>query len=361
MQKQEFGGWFVSSTLASATVSVLTTLAVGCHLQVTDGSGEGGSSALGGSTATGTGGANATGGSSEFGGAQATGGVSAAASGGTSQAGGGGAGASAGSSGASMGNTNVEDCSNPDVIPNDSREHAVNFGTGATICVVDTSDSDWFYVDAPKDGRAHVIQLDISESPNSWVIADVIAESDGSNMGQVRFSQRGLKATAFVTVGPGTRTLFDFYGFVDNTDTTRIDVSLIAEMDDHEPNNDRASATPITPGTEVAAQLINPYVSQTEQRIADYYQIDVAAGQHTVKVTNVPSDLYPVFQITDSSGAIINSSSHGPNRGATFNFGFTAAAAGTYYLRVENFVDQSVVYTGSEAASYEEQYKFQVD
>jgi hypothetical protein len=346
MQKQEFGGWFVSSTLASATVCVLTTLAVGCHLQVTDGSGEGGSSALGGSTATGTGGTNATTAGSEFGGAQATGGV---------------AGASAGSSGASTGNTNVEDCSNPDAIPNDDREHAVDFGAGATICVVDSSDSDWFYVDAPDDHRAHVIQLDITESQNSWVTADVIAASDGSNMGQVHFSQRGLRASAFVTVGPGTRTLFDFSGFVENSGTTRIDVSLSTEMDDHEPNNDRASATPITAGTEVAAQLINPYVSQTEQRIADYYQIDVAAGQHTVKVTTVPSDLYPVFQVTDSSGAIINSSSHGANRGAMFNFGFTAASAGTYYLRVENFVDQTLVYAGTKAASYNEQYKFQVD
>lgn len=347
MTKRKFGGESCARSLVGGVGFVLLgTLSVACHIQVTDGGGEGGSNAgFGGASPSGSGGSDADGAVSSGGASTASGGASTA-----------GASNSAGS-----GSTNVEDCGHPDALGNDDREHAVNFGSGATICVLDSSDHDWFYVDTPDDHRAHVIQLDFTETAGSWVNASVIASADGSSLGDVHPSQRGLKLSAFVTVGPATHTLFDFHGFVANTDTTRIDVSMLTEMDEHEPNNDRESASAIQVGSEVTAQLINPYVSETNQQIQDWYRLDLAAGKHTVKVTAVPSDLYPTFAVVDSAGAVLSSNAHGANRGATFSFTFTAEAAGAYFLRVENFVDQAVLYAGVRAASYTEPYKFQVD
>jgi len=254
-----------------------------------------------------------------------------------------------------------EDCSNSEKIPNNDRAHAVNFGSGATLCVLNDSDSDWFYVDTPNDGRAHVIKLDISETADSWVDIFVTADKDGSDLGRIHPSQRGLKLSSFVTVGPGTHTLFEVQGYVDNRDTTTIDVSVSSEADVHEPNNDRASATQIQTGSEVSAQLILPYVSQTDQQVQDIYKVQLSAGKHTFQMTAVPSDLYPVIQISDSADTVLSTNLHGPNRGAQFDFDFDVDTAGIYYFRIDSWVDLSIVYSGTEADSYQQPYKFQID
>lgn len=349
-----------SAVLGSLALSATCALAAssgGCQIQLSDGSdaGSGGEHSAapaenGGARATAGGAPNGSGGTPNSG---------QSAAGNTATEGGSGDAGQSGSS--SPTSANREDCSVPDRIPNDDRQHAVNFGSGATLCVTDDQDSDWFYVDTPSDGRAHVIKLDISETDESWVDIFVIADKDGSDMGRIHPSQRGLKLSSFVTVGPGTRTYFQIEGFTTNTDTTTIDVSVTAEMDEHEPNNDRASATQIKLGDEVSAQLILPYVSQTDRQIQDVYKVELAAGEHTFQMTSVPSDLSPAVQVSDSADAIISTHNHAPNRGAKFSFKFTADAPGTYYFTIDSWVDLSIVYSGTEADSYLEPYKFQID
>jgi len=279
---------------------------------------------------------------------------------GSTQAGSANAGAGRSGGASSSSKTHQEDCGNPDAIANDDREHAIDFGAGATLCLIDESDHDWFYVDTPSDNRAHVIELDISEMDDSWVNIDVTAEKDGTSLGRIHPSQRGLKLSGFVTVGPGTRTLFDLHGWVKNSNTTTIDVLVSAEADDHEPNNDRASATLIQPATEISAQLIMPYVSATDQQIQDWYKAELTAGEHTIQVTAVPSDLLPRIQVSNSSDVSLDSG-HGANRGAKFSFTFDADEAGTYYFKFDNFVDSDVLYSGTKADSYTQPYKFRID
>jgi hypothetical protein len=333
----------------------------GCQLQLSDGdaAGRGGDGSAG-VTKTEDGGAM----TASAGASTANAGVPNASHGGSANAAaqGGSANASPGhSGGARSTSTHQEDCENPDAIRNDDREHAVDFGAGATLCLTDGSDNDWFYLDTPSDDRAHVIELDISETADNRIDIYVTAEKDGSDLGLIRPSQRGLKLSAFLTVGPGTRTLFRIQGYGGNTGTTTIEVSDSAEADDHEPNNDRASATQVQAGTEVSAQLIMPYVSATEQHVQDWYKVELAAGKHTFHVTAVPSDINLRVDLIDSTNVVLLSNRHGANRGATFDFTFSLDEAGSYYFVVDNSSSFDVLYSGTKADSYTQPYKFQID
>ncbi|HKO50823.1 MAG TPA: hypothetical protein VJV79_24050 [Polyangiaceae bacterium] len=357
------------SALGSLGLLAICALAAGgggCQLQLADDKASGKSgdgptrmTSAGAGDADGNGGAR----SAESGASNGNGGTPSNDQGGAASAaaGAGSAAAGAGNSTTAGPRTHKEDCGNPDSIPNDDREHAVDFGTGATLCVTNSQDSDWFYVDTPKDDRAHVIQLDISETDGSWIEISITADKDGSDMGRIQLSQRGLKQSSFITVGPGTRTFFQVYGRSSNTDTTTIDVSVSAEADEHEPNNDRASATPIEPASEISAQLILPYVSQTDQQTQDWYEIQLAAGTHTLQMTAVPTDLYPTIQVSSVTEVIIADNKRGANKGAEFSFTFTVKEAGSYYVMIYNWAASRVVSSGTKAASYAEPYTFQID
>ena len=351
------------SALGSLSLLAACALAAGsggCRLELSDGSDSGSGGERANPVAKGDGGAR----SGSDGAPAGAGGASSNAQAGAANSATAGASTAAAAGQSAIANsapTNQEDCSNADKIPNGDREHAVSFGSGATLCVIDDSDSDWFYVDTPSDGRAHVIKLDISETDGSWVDISVTAGNHGSTMGRIHPSQRGLRLTSFVTVGPGTRAFFQVEGYVRNSDTTTIGVSVSTEADEHEPNNDRASATLIQAGNEVSAQLILPYVSQTDQQTQDIYKVELGAGKHTFQMTAVPSDLYPSIDISDSADTILSSHHHGPNRGAKFSFPFTVDAAGSYYFHVESWVDLAIVTSGTQADSYAQPYKFQID
>jgi hypothetical protein len=361
--KQIHFGWRSSalSSLGLLAAFAIATASGGCKIELPDGDSAGSDGdGSAGVTATGKGGATTASG----GATTANGGVPSTSDGGAAnaatQAGSANAGAGA-SGGARSTSIYQEDCANPDPIPNDERERAIDFGAGAIVCPIDSSDSDWFYVDTPNDGRAHVIQLDITETEGSWIDIDVTAAKDGSFVGRIHPSQRGLKLTGFLTVGPGTRTLFDVNGYLENTDTATINVSLTPEADDHEPNNDRASATLIQPASEISAQLILPYVSASDQQIQDWYKVELAAGEHTFELTAVPTDLYPDISVSDSTNAKVKDSQRGPNRGATFSFDFDVEQAGTYYFEVESVGGEDVISTGTKAKSYTQPYKFRID
>src|SRR6478609_8163818 len=264
------------SLLGLLAACAISAASGGCRLELSDGKADNGGDGPAGVTKAGDGGApTASGGAPPANGGAPSGGRSGVASGGT-QAGSAHAGAGP-SGGARSTAVHMEDCENRDAIPNDDREHAVDFGAGAILCLAE-SESDWFYVDMPSDGRAHVIEFDIKEQDDSLIYIAATAEKDGSDLGTIRPSQRGLKLSAFVTVGPGTRTFFEVKGAGSSNDNiTTIDLLVSAEMDDHEPNNDRASATSIQPASEISAQLILPYVSATDQQIEDWYKIELSA------------------------------------------------------------------------------------
>lgn len=326
--------------------------------------GSGAESASGSSSVT-TGGSGATpgGGSavSDGGSVASTGGNASGASlGGTgSTSGGASSTASTGGSAGSPAKTSyVEKCGAPEPASNDDRDSALDLSAGATICL-DAGDEDWFYLDAPDDGKGHVILLDFEEEPTAWVSVNVLAEKDGSAIGSTRLAQ-GVKASVYATVGPGTRTLFQFSPFVGSQALTKVKATLSAESDDQEPNNEREAAATIQAGSEISAQLWVPYVAADEGLAVDWYKVDLSAGSHVLHVTSTPEDLYLEASLSDSARVALDSG-RAPNRGATFNFAFNVASAGTYFIQIENFVGLPLVMLGAKPKFLSEPYKFQID
>jgi hypothetical protein len=161
-------------------------------------------------------------------------------------------------------------------------------------------------------------------------------------------------------VGPGARTLFDFSPIIAAAALTTIKTSLTTEADGYEPNNVREDAAAIQPGREISAQFLVPYVSTDEQAAVDWYKLDLAPGTHVFKLTSVPEDLFIDVDITDSARVAIDSG-RAPNTGATFQFSFEVAKAGSYVFNVTNVVSVPVLITGAKRHFLSESYKFQID
>jgi hypothetical protein len=294
----------------------------------------------GGGTPSAAGGADS---SASGGTASAAGGAESSASGGTAGAVSGGANGtpSAGRGGGASGAPNTpntpdgaahsELCGVEETVQNGDRDQAQPLGTEASFCVDEDDDHDWFYVDVPDDGKAHVIELELTPEPAAWVNAEVYAAADFSKIGAMTIDE-GTKTSAFVTVGPGTRTLFDFSEYAKSEGLTVVRTTVTAEKDPHERNNERDAAATITAGSEVRAQLMVPYTTDADRSSEDWYALDLGAGAHTVRVSAVAQEVYLSIDVLDGSGVAVDSAD-APNRGAIFDFDFEAKTAGTFFFR----------------------------
>jgi hypothetical protein len=291
-----------------------------------------------------------------------TGGTNSAPTGGTSGT------AAGGTNSTPAGGTNstsnsaplVEVCGAEEAIDNNDRDHAQPLGASATFCVKG-SDHDWFYVDAPDDGKAHVLQLDFDEDPEAWIQARVYADADFSDLGGFIIDE-GTKSSVWITVGPGTRTLFDFRQYVSSDGgLSRVKATLTAEKDQYEPNNERDAAVAITQGSPVRAQLIVPYVADNQRTPDDWYKVELAAGAHVFKLTEVPQDVYLKVAISDSNRVAVASDTP-PNEGATFDFPFEVKADGTYYFQLSIYIGGlPVIIEGNPPGFVTDEYAFTVE
>jgi hypothetical protein len=356
--KRRIDGW----TSIGGSLCVLS-LGTACHVVVEKDDGTGGEREMGvdssGGTSALTGGrapvAGASGGAPEGGNVAVAGGG--ASTGGTKAGteGGGGAEAGATSSDAPY----VEACGAAEPTNNDARESALDLSAGATLCMSDENDDDWFYLDAPDDGKGHVIQLDITQEPAARIGMTLFAKQDGSEMGMA-YLEQGVSGSVYASVGPGTRTLIDFAPFWARDALATVKASLLTESDAYEPNNDRDAAATIQPGTEISAQLIVPYASLAQNSAVDWYKVELTAGSHVFHLTAVPEDLNVRASLSDS-GRVDLATQHAPNRGAIFDFSFDVKTAGIYFFVVDSFGDLPILVNGTKPRFLGEPYKFQID
>jgi hypothetical protein len=341
----------------------------GCKLNVSNDGGDAGSSSQGDEDDD----RNATGG--RDGGSPGASGGTPEAAGGTPEAAGGtpaAAGGSASESGGSVATggedsststapAHFEDCGASETTANDDRDSARALGAEATFCVDQSSDRDWFYVETPDDGKAHVIQLDFDQSARAYVAFEVYAAKDFSNMGGLTLG-RGAKETVFVSVGPGTRTLFEFRSYVGASEgPISVRTSVTAERDQYEPNNDRGAAAEISAGAPISAQLIVPYSASDDRSPADWYKLELGAGEHVFKVGSSPQEVYFGVEIYDGDGVNILKET-APNKGAIFGTNFEVDEAGTYYFGVYQYIATLPVISNGEKPKFlSEQYTFQID
>ncbi len=259
------------------------------------------------------------------------------------------------------GSTGVrENCGVPEEVNNEDRDHAQPLGNSATICVDDGDDEDWFYVDAPDDGKAHVIRLDVEQTAEAHLGVAVYADKDDSEITHTSFDL-GVTDALYLTVAPGSRTLLDFYEYGTSRGLITLKTSLTTEQDENEPNNDRDGAKTISAGSEVHGQILVPYLTAEERESADWYRIELKAGPHVLHLTQVPERVWFGVWISDANRVEMDWD-RPPNAGALFNFEFEVPADGTYYFEVDNYpAELSVAIQGDPETYLSEGYVFNIE
>jgi hypothetical protein len=184
-----------------------------------------------------------------------------------------------------------EDCGAPEAVNNEDRDHAQPLGSSATICVDGDDDEDWFYIDAPDDGKAHVIRLDVEQTAEAHLGVAVYADKDDSEITHTSFDL-GVTDALYLTVAPGSRTLLDFYEYGTSRGLITLRTSLTTEQDENEPNNDRDEAKAISAASGVHGQILVPYLTAEDRESADWYRVELKAGPHVLHLTQVPERVW---------------------------------------------------------------------
>jgi hypothetical protein len=184
-------------------------------------------------------------------------------------------------------------------VPND-RESAWEMPTSVDLWLT-RSDEDWFFVDAPDDGKAHIIRIDVVQDAGTGAEVAAYSGQDNSPLGTSLGLEPGTKRSVYLSVGSGTRTLIDFLGGVLNYGAMSFSWSMSTELDEYEPNNDRDSAASIPLNTNVTAQQVVAHIDIDHHSPDDWYAVELEAGPATVNVLSVPDDVGLTVYRMDSS------------------------------------------------------------
>jgi hypothetical protein len=245
----------------------------------------------------------------------------------------------------------------PEPLPNDTREEALPL-TNASIWL-EGSDEDWFYVDVPDDGRAHIIELVQTQGVDLISRVDIIAGADFSTLGSAFSTTEGATRTTYATVGPGTRTLLKFYATNRGVGRSEVTVFATAEDDPYEPNPNREAAAPIALDTDVTAQMIVPYVSTSERSSEDYYLVELSEGTAVFRLLSTPSNLrYAVNLLPVGEGA--TSLIANTTLGDTGSWEFEVPETGFYAIGLRDLENLGAFFQ-TPAAHLFESYSFRIE
>jgi hypothetical protein len=253
--------------------------------------------------------------------------------------------------------TYADDCSDGVTDPSDSREQATSLAQHQAICV-QADDQDWFYVDTPDDGKAHLVDVDIRPELGGGIRLTAIA-ADGSEIGST-YTDNGAELQVHVSVGPATRTWFEF-SRVFAGGKADVSVTYSDETDAFEPNNTRATASNVDPGKVITAMMLNPYRGTIDNAPEDWYAVNLEVGEHTFALSQVPEDVKLLLNFVSSSGVDLASAS-APNAGATFSSTLDVTTAGRYFF---SFAPASgtggAFFSGKRPDRFSTPYSFRID
>lgn len=242
-----------------------------------------------------------------------------------------------------------------ETVANDFREDAIPVTEAVNIYLSEKrnaglaydQDSDWFSFSTPDDGHSHIITVRMQQEANLHMRVSVQAAADGSSMGSQEL-QQGTLRYVYVTAGPNSTTLFRFSNIITagSKGMAFITFEDTVENDDHEPNNDKTSASPIQLGTSVSGLLLSPFVSEIDQPNQDWYALDLALGTTTVTLSAAPTDgrlAIDILRPNEGQAKQLIS----PAIGSTGAWPFTVTTAGTHYISIRPSA------SGSDVACFE--------
>jgi hypothetical protein len=253
--------------------------------------------------------------------------------------------------------TYVETSDGIETIENNDRDHTVPMPSMASI-YLPAGDEDWFSVQVPDDGRAHVLEIGVAQAATLRAGLDVQAGADFSLVGAPQTFAQGVTTTVFATVGPGSTTLLRFFIFA-GTGRADLTLNVVAENDAYEPNNERTEARSIPLNSDISAQFMVPYTSAGDNAIDDWYAVDLSAGAATVNLLANPDSGRFTLSVVTSLNTVISSDT--PTPGQLGSFGVTIPSAGTYFVHFARFSGFDTIATGAKPAHMGEEYVFRVE
>jgi hypothetical protein len=235
-----------------------------------------------------------------------------------------------------------------EVEPNDSEAQAnlVPLGQDFSACMPAQLERDWFEVRAPSGGAPGYFVGTLKDVGVGK--EKVKVRVSGHALGDDSQRAFGLPDTPTTTPGetlyfawpaiPGQRFLFKVETTVYGWFKYAFHVTFTEVKDPTAPNHSYETARPLTLGSPVQSYIfgakINP--SSLFAGAEDYYTVRLAAGPVTVRIDNVPSNLYATARLTDiSDGFTVAKTGRDTEvNGQPVTLSGSAFAAGDYRLFV---------------------------
>jgi hypothetical protein len=263
---------------------------------------------------------------------------------------------SAGAGGRDTGAFSTFDCHSTELQGNDTRGAARRLSPEVTLCLRGR-DQNWFYVDTPDDGKAHILEVLVAPEPEADVRFEVEMESDGSLLGSDYTADRAT--TYWATLGPGRRALLSFAGF-SRGGQVQLKARMTAERDPYSPNQARESAAEIQVGQLIRAQLHQPYFSRDEQPYGDWYEARLEAAPYTVNFKQVIVSQRVSVNVLDARGELV-ADGHAATPGALLDLDFDVDTDGVYQFYVGDFRSGPGSFAvGKEPAAVSQSYSFEI-
>lgn len=227
--------------------------------------------------------------------------------------------------------------------PNDTRDKATPYVAGMKVvaCVGAEDDVDFYEFTAPiTDPAGGYYAIAVDDVGAGYADLQIYSASDNGSIDHEYSTDAGGSVRAYFAAASGQRyriAVTNFAGFEKPFRYT-LTATYNKVTDPFEPNDTRASATPITLGTPVTATLFAGHQSSMidGREFDDFYKVEVAAGTVTAKVADVPTDTYPDLVLLDADGAELEHA-YSTTMGANATVTMKAVTAGTVYLHVGVF------------------------
>ena len=251
----------------------------------------------------------------------------------------------------------VEDCTSDEPDTNDTRDAAWPLLDGSRVCLA-ADDRDWFYVDTPDDGKAHILELGLAPDPGADVRFRAEAASDGSTIGS-DWTEESTDETAWLTLGPGVRTLIELSRYSVGG-SVALTTRLQPEADPYSPNGSSDDAAEISVNEPITAEFHQPYSAATAQAYEDWYRVSLAVGPHKIAFSEVVTSQRVQVSVTNPRGEHVEGGA-ALNPGALLDLSFDAKLAGPYLISVSDFeAGPGSFSVGKKPAALSQSYTFEV-
>lgn len=232
--------------------------------------------------------------------------------------------------------------------PNDTREQATAIVlnktyTGLCVSNPDTTDAlDFYEITAPaSDVAGGVVELKVSNVLDGGLAEIIVTSSEDNGVIFDSYTtDQGANVTGWLAVSPGAKYKIQVNRFGGSGTRFAYDLSTTytAVVDAFEPNNKKEDAKSITVGTPISATAAASS-SKADLEVGDdqdWFSVTLAAGDASVKMTNVAADYLCDVELLDASGVSVGEK-YQTDKGASCVLDATGLTGGSYYVKIHSF------------------------